>query len=179
MTSFTASVLAEFEKNIDIDLEYGLAEIKAILSTAYKTMKEANAPAKKLSANGEVKAKKERVKRDRDADGNIIKKRAPSAYNIFVGEKSKEIRAENPDMNSKEVFKAAIALWNKSKAEKASDDSNAEEAVEAEIVEAEAVEAEVDAAEEPVDAEIVEPVKKTKPAKKGRKPKDNSSNDSE
>ena len=82
-------------------------------------------------------------------------------------------------MNSKEVFKAAIALWNKSKAEKASDDSNAEEAVEAEIVEAEAVEAEVDAAEEPVDAEIVEPVKKTKPAKKGRKPKDNSSNDSE
>ena len=177
MTSFTASVLAEFEKNIDIDLEYGLAEIKAILSTAYKTMKEANAPAKKLSANGEVKAKKERVKRDRDADGNIIKKRAPSAYNIFVGEKSKEIRAENPDMNSKEVFKAAIALWNKSKAEKASDDSNAEEAVEAEIVEVEAVE--VDAAEEPVDAEIVEPVKKTKPAKKGRKPKDNSSNDSE
>ena len=83
MTSFTASVLAEFEKNIDIDLEYGLAEIKAILSTAYKTMKEANAPAKKLSANGEVKAKKERVKRDRDADGNIIKKRAPSAYNIY------------------------------------------------------------------------------------------------
>ena len=80
-------------------------------------------------------------------------------------------------MNSKEVFKAAIALWNKSKAEKASDDSNAEEAVEAEIVEVEAVE--VDAAEEPVDAEIVEPVKKTKPAKKGRKPKDNSSNDSE
>ena len=139
MTSFTASVLAEFEKNIDIDLEYGLAEIKAILSTAYKTMKEANAPAKtkKLSANGEVKAKKERVKRDRDADGNIIKKRAPSAYNIFVGEKSKEIRAENPDMNSKEVFKAAIALWNKSKAEKASDDSNAEEAVEAEVVDAE------------------------------------------
>ena len=87
-------------------------------------------------------------------------------------------------MNSKEVFKAAIALWNKSKAEKASDDSNAEEAVEAEIVEVEAVEVDaaeepVDAAEEPVDAEIVEPVKKTKPAKKGRKPKDNSSNDSE
>ena len=163
MTSFTASVLAEFEKNIDIDLEYGLAEIKAILSTAYKTMKEANAPAKtkKLSANGEVKAKKERVKRDRDADGNIIKKRAPSAYNIFVGEKSKEIRAENPGMNSKDVFKAAIALWNKSKAEKASDDSNAEEAVEAEIVEVEAVEVEAVEAEKPVKAKKTAKAKKT------------------
>jgi len=132
MTSVSA-IISEFVSNVDTDKEYGLAEIKAILSTAFKTVKSANAPvkadkkvktAKKASSDDEVsseneeKPKKKRVKRERDADGNILKKRAPSAYNLFVKDKIAEIKADNSGLNSKEAFKMAVEAWNKQKAEK-------------------------------------------------------------
>jgi hypothetical protein len=132
MTSVSA-IISEFVSNIDTDKEYGLAEIKAILSTAFKTVKSANAPVKavkadkkvkvakkdaEVSSDNEEKPKKKRVKRERDADGNILKKRAPSAYNLFVKDKIAEVKAENPELNSKEAFKMAIEAWNKQKAEK-------------------------------------------------------------
>lgn len=126
MTSVSA-IISEFVSNVDTDKEYGLAEIKAILSTAFKTVKSANAPVKavkktgsddEVSSENEEKPKKKRVKRERDADGNIIKKRAPSAYNLFVKDKIAEIKADNSGINSKEAFKMAIEAWNKQKAEK-------------------------------------------------------------
>jgi hypothetical protein len=130
--TIVSAIVSEFVSNVDTDKEYGLAEIKAILSTAYKTVKAANAPAKAsktvkkaskgsdgdASSDNDEKTKKKRVKRERDADGNIIKKRAPSAYNIFVAEKIAEIKADNSGINSKEAFKMAIEAWNKQKAEK-------------------------------------------------------------
>ena len=145
MTTVSA-IVSEFVSNIDTDKEYGLAEIKAILSTAYKTVKAANAPVKAsktvkkaskgsdgdASSDNDEKTKKKRVKRERDADGNIIKKRAPSAYNIFVAEKIAEIKKENPDLNSKDAFKQAIEAWNKQKADKAAESVNEEEEVVAE-----------------------------------------------
>ena len=80
------------------------------------------------SSENEEKPKKKRVNRERDADGNILKKRAPSAYNLFVKDKIAEIKIENPQLNSKEAFKMAIEAWNKQKAEKvaeaADDDSD-------------------------------------------------------
>jgi len=121
MTSVSA-IISEFVSNVDTDKEYGLAEFKAILSTAYKTVKAANAPAKASKT-----VKKERVKRERDADGNIIKKRAPSAYNLFVKDKIAEIKKENPDLNSKDAFKKAIEAWNKQKADKEAESVNEEE----------------------------------------------------
>lgn len=144
--TIVSAIVSEFVSNIDTDKEYGLAEIKAILSTAYKTVKAANAPSKAsktvkkaskgsdgdASSDNDEKTKKKRVKRERDADGNIIKKRAPSAYNIFVAEKIAEIKKENPDLNSKDAFKQAIEAWNKQKADKAAESVNEEEEVVAE-----------------------------------------------
>jgi len=144
--TIVSAIVSEFVSNVDTDKEYGLAEIKAILSTAYKTVKAANAPAKAsktvkkaskgsdddASSDNDEKTKKKRVKRERDADGNIIKKRAPSAYNIFVAEKIAEIKKENPDLNSKDAFKQAIEAWNKQKADKAAESVNEEEEVVAE-----------------------------------------------
>jgi len=128
MTTVSA-IVSEFIANVDTDKEYGLAEIKAILSTAYKTVKGSNAPFKapkatkktskasddEVSSGNEEKTKKKRVKRERDADGNIIKKREPSAYNLFVAEKIAEVKKDNPELNSKEAFKNAVAMWNKEK----------------------------------------------------------------
>ncbi len=41
--------------------------------------------------------------------------RKPSAYNIFVGEKIKEIRTANPGMVAKEAMKLAMAAWKEQK----------------------------------------------------------------
>jgi hypothetical protein len=141
MTTVSA-IVSEFISNIDTDKEYGLAEIKAILSTAYKTVKSASASTKtvkkvqktksaktdespndegEVSSENDEKTKKKMTKRQRDADGNIVKKRAPSAYNLFVAAKIAEIKTENTGLNSKEIFKMAIEAWNKQKADKSSE----------------------------------------------------------
>jgi hypothetical protein len=148
MTTVSA-IVSEFISNVDTDKEYGLAEIKAILSTAYKTVKAANTPVKatkasakaskavktakkdssddEVSSGNEEKTKKKRVKRERDADGNILKKRAPSAYNLFVAAKIAEIKKESPALTSKEAFKEAVEAWNKQKADKKVEVENEED----------------------------------------------------
>ena len=141
MTTVSA-IVSEFIANVDTDKEYGLAEIKAILSTAYKTVKASKEPAKapkaakktskasddEVSSGNEEKTKKKRVKRERDADGNILKKREPSAYNLFVAEKIAEVKKDNPELNSKEAFKIAVAMWTKEKeAKKAETEDKADE----------------------------------------------------
>lgn len=39
------------------------------------------------------------------------KKREPSQYNIFIGEKIKELKASNSEKNGKELMKLAIEAW--------------------------------------------------------------------
>lgn len=41
--------------------------------------------------------------------------RPPSEFNLFVGDKIKEIKAKHPTMSHKEVFGEAVSLWNKTK----------------------------------------------------------------
>ena len=183
-TVSTAAILVAFQNNLNPDLEYGLAEIKKILSDSYKTVKADQAPVKekkvKLDANGDVKPKKTRVKRDRDADGNIIKKRAPSAYNLFVAEKMAIIRASNPGTDNKEIFKMAIALWHEAKASIAKESSDAEPKDESDAEPKDESDAEAkDESDAEPEAEIqvindddnVPTFAPKKPSKKGRKPK--------
>ena len=39
------------------------------------------------------------------------KKRAPSAYKIFIGEKIKQLKKEKPESDGKELMKLAIEEW--------------------------------------------------------------------
>ena len=41
----------------------------------------------------------------------IRKKRAPSAYNIFLSTAIKQVRAANPQFDAKDAFSGAVALW--------------------------------------------------------------------
>ena len=43
------------------------------------------------------------------------KKRAPSKYNLYVGEKIKEIKTKNSSLTHTEAFKAAVDAWKKDK----------------------------------------------------------------
>jgi hypothetical protein len=56
----------------------------------------------------EKKKKKATGKEDGEEDK---KKRGPSPYNLFIGEKLKEIRLGNPNLEHKEVFRMAIEMW--------------------------------------------------------------------
>jgi len=173
-TISTSAILTAFQNNINFDLEYGLAEMKKIFSDSYKAIKAAQTPVKekkvKLNANGEVKAKKVRKTRERDADGNIVKLRPPSAYNIFVAEKMHLLRATNPGTDNKEIFKMAIVLWNEAKVSIAKKNDNPDAPVEIEAVSEIEEEAEVKI-EISNDADDVPTFAPKKPAKKGRKPK--------
>jgi hypothetical protein len=119
----TEAIIKLFISKVDISISYSNKELQKILSDSYK---ELNKPSKTVISRD--KPRKERVKRERDENGEIIKKRLPSAYNIFIKNASVKIREENPGLNSKDVFKLAIDEWNKSKeqnkVDKSSDDTS-------------------------------------------------------
>lgn len=130
-----ALVLTQFNKLVNIDNEYSLKELKDILGEVFKdvkkSIKDAEKEAKAAKAAKAVKAdkkpkkadnddkadkpRKQRTKRERDENGEIIKKREPSAYNLFIKEQSAIIKAGNPDLDSKAIFKMAIDEWKKKK----------------------------------------------------------------
>ena len=45
----------------------------------------------------------------------VVPKKAPSEYNLFVKQKNKELKLENPEMNNTEIFKKTAELWNEYK----------------------------------------------------------------
>ena len=58
-------------------------------------------------------------------DGVAKKKRAPSAYNIYIKNKMAEIKEKKPELKGKDLMKAAIEAWNADKADKATADASA------------------------------------------------------
>lgn len=54
-------------------------------------------------------------KKSKDPDAP---KRAPSAYNLFVKDKMKELSEEHPEMTRQELMKMAVSLWHNSKGDK-------------------------------------------------------------
>jgi hypothetical protein len=75
----TEAIIKLFISKVDISISYSNKELQKILSDSYK---ELNKPSKTVISRD--KPRKERVKRERDENGEIIKKRLPSAYNIFI-----------------------------------------------------------------------------------------------
>jgi len=95
----------EFARRVNPDDIYTLNDLKKILGEVYK----------EVAAAQKEEGKKKREKRERDENGEIIKKRPASAYNLFIKEQSAIIKAANPTLDSKTVFKMAIDEWKKQK----------------------------------------------------------------
>jgi hypothetical protein len=60
-------------------------------------------------------AKKLKVKKGFDKDGNIKEKRALTLFNIFVKEQVPIIKNTNPELDNKEIFKEISKVWKKRK----------------------------------------------------------------
>jgi hypothetical protein len=85
--NFTKVVINKFLENIDYDKKYKLNELKDMLTNSYKSIKEKK----------------------------VVNKKTPTEYNIFVGEKTKELKTEFPNLNNTEIFKKTAELWNEYK----------------------------------------------------------------
>jgi hypothetical protein len=78
----------------------------------------------KMSQVQAVEPKAKKAKKGEKADKEVKEKtkRAPSAYNIFVSEKMKELRAADSSLGGKDAMKQAMAMWKGHKAGKAAVD---------------------------------------------------------
>jgi hypothetical protein len=103
----TEAIVQLFVSKVDCDVSYSNRELQKILSECYK---EISCPKK-----DDDKPRKPRNKRERDDNGAIIKKRPPSAYNLFIKEQSAKIREAGTVTDSKQIFKLAIEEWKKTK----------------------------------------------------------------
>lgn len=119
MTAVTGDIVTEFCAQIDVEKEYGLKELKQILSDIYKTKtvkpKQVKKTAKVVSdteSDDEKPKKRGRPSKQRlDKDGNEKQKRAPSGYNIFVKQRIQQLKSEQPDTPAKDLMKMAAAEW--------------------------------------------------------------------
>lgn len=148
------TIKTEFASRLNMDTTYTLTDLKKILSEVYKEVKTAK-------KENEVKIKKIREKRQRDENGDIIKKRPASAYNIFIKEQIAKIKEDHSDLDSKTVFKMAIDVWKKSKEDGANDIKETEDTeepneIETEVEEPKEIEVEIEKPKE-IEVEIEEP----------------------
>jgi len=121
MSTPTDQIIKLFINKVDADISYGNKDLQKILSEAFKEV--TKSVKNKDNVDGEeAKPRKQRTKRERDENGNIIKKRAPSVYNLFIKEQTAKINIDNPDLNSKVVFKMAIDAWRQLKVDGNGDD---------------------------------------------------------
>ncbi len=81
----------------------------------------------KEEAKAAAKGGKKKIAVDENGEK---KKRAPSAYNLFIKEKMAAIKQKNPEMASKDVMKEAIAMWKAQKGTSSSEESGDEKPVE-------------------------------------------------
>jgi hypothetical protein len=167
----TDTIIKLFVSKVDTNISYSNRELQKILSDSYK---ELNKPSRSVVATD--KPRKQRTKRERDENGEIIKKRPPSAYNIFIKDESAKIRVNNPGLDSKSVFKLAIDEWKKSKGqnkveEPSEDTSDTDVALDNKQDVCSIKENTKEDVDETSKDEVDEPTAKTVVAKKSRKPK--------
>ena len=91
-------------EKVDDDSSEAIRELFDDFRTGFnREVAEAKKTTKKLG--------KERVKKEKKPKGD----RKPSVYNVFVGQKIKEIRASNPGLVAKEAMRQAMEAWKQHK----------------------------------------------------------------
>ena len=121
----TAQIIAEFTELVNVEQEYTLSELKSILSDIYKVKNGKKVVAKKTAKKDQVVPSDDEEKPKKkgrpaktpklDANGDVKKKREPSAYNIFIKEKYAEYKKSDPELSTKEIMLKAAADWSEKK----------------------------------------------------------------
>ena len=114
---FRKQKLAELREEYDDDDETR-PTYQDLMKMVNEAWREENPKKEKTPKAKTPKEKKER--KTKVADGEEKKKRAPSAYNIFIKEIMPKIKSEHenddPKLNQKDLMKIAAQKWNEHKA---------------------------------------------------------------
>ena len=100
----TERILTTFTSKVDMEKEYTRSEMGKMLTEVFNEMKEVE--------KGE-KPKKKKAKKTED--GEEKKKRAPTAYNLFVKETMGVVKEENPEMSRQDLMREVGRLWKEKK----------------------------------------------------------------
>ena len=117
----TQQILTTFNSKVDYEKEYTRGELAKMLTEVFKEIREGE--------KGEKKAKKAK-KAKNEEDGVEKKKRAPTAYNLYVKETMSVVKNDNPDMSRQDLMREVGRLW---KEKKGVDTVNEEEVKEEEV----------------------------------------------
>ena len=104
-------IVEEFVEQIDNQKEYSLAEMKKILGEIYKTKSKI---ASSSDSENDIEKKTKHTKHTKKEKNDVEKKekkREPTAYNIFVKERIKNLKTENPDTKAKDLLIMAAGEW--------------------------------------------------------------------
>ena len=86
-SNLTKHVIEAFLSEIDYSKQYNAKTLRNMIDNSYKETK----------------------------NKIVVPKKALSDYNIFVKQKNKELKEQNPEMNNTEIFKKTAELWNEYK----------------------------------------------------------------
>jgi hypothetical protein len=114
----TEQILTTFTAKVDMEKEYTRSELAKMLTEVFKEMKEVE--------KGE-KPKKKKVKKTED--GEEKKKRAPTAYNLFVKDTMGVVKEENPEMSRQDLMREVGRMWKEKKGEVVNEEDVKEEEV--------------------------------------------------
>ena len=117
----TQQILTTFNSKVDYEKEYTRGELAKMLTEVFKEIREGE--------KGDKKAKKAK-KAKKEEDGVEKKKRAPTAYNLYVKETMSVVKNDNPDMSRQDLMREVGRLW---KEKKGVDTVNEEEVKEEEV----------------------------------------------
>lgn len=93
----TPKVIEYFVQSINIEENYTLDEYKKLITAAFK------------------EAAKKTKKTSKSNDDDVVVKREPTKYNIFVKEEIVKLKVENPEKQYKDLMKMAADKWNENK----------------------------------------------------------------
>ena len=140
----TERILTTFTTKVDMEKEYKRSELAKMLTEVFKEIRE-----------GEKGEKKTKKKAKKEEGGEEKKKRAPSAYNLYVRDTMPVVKEDNPEMSRQDLMREVGRMWKEKNRDDKEEDVKEEE--------------EEDVKEE-VEKEEVDEVKKVgKKEKKGKK----------
>jgi hypothetical protein len=142
----TERILTTFTSKVNMEKEYTRSELAKMLTEVFKEIRE-----------GEKGEKKTKKKAKKEEGGEEKKKRAPSAYNLYVRDTMPVVKEDNPEMSRQDLMREVGRMWKEKNRDDKEEDVNEEDAKE-------------EVEKEEVEKEEVEEVKKVgKKEKKGKK----------
>ena len=115
----TQQILTTFTTKVDMEKEYTRSELGKMLTEVFKEIRDGE--------NGEKGEKKTRKKAKKEEGGEEKKKRAPSAYNLYVRDTMGVVKEENPEMSRQDLMREVGRMWKEKKGDDKEEDVKEEE----------------------------------------------------